>query len=153
MMFSESNNCWISPPVNGWCFLFCRIDSTGKEESLLFLNRLSRFFGEACFFGTHRISSYAAWIRSVNGRIVRSFITGDSGNIVNQGERTGIETGAAYMLIDIEDEADTSKGRPQWADNEDWVMQIAGDWTVNPQDLGDEQYQTEKQLGIAGVLP
>jgi hypothetical protein len=32
-------------------------------------------------------------------------------------------------------------------------MQIAGDWTVNPQDLGDEQYQTEKQLGIAGVLP
>jgi hypothetical protein len=65
-------------------------------------------------------------MRSVNSQVVRKFDIGD-----NEG---------------------ADEGKPQWADNEDWVMAIAADWSVNPLELDDEKYKTEKQLGISGVL-
>ncbi|GHT46554.1 hypothetical protein FACS189454_07900 [Planctomycetales bacterium] len=142
----SENRVWISPPVDGWCFLLG--DRNILDE--IILNSLSEQFGEACYFGTYRVASVAEWTRSVNGQVVRKFSIGDGTLEADEGKRTGIESGVAYMFIDIDDEEDTSKGRPQWADDENWVMSIAADWSVNPDELDDEKYKTEKQLGIAG---
>lgn len=143
----SENRVWISPPVDGWCFLLGNRDML--DETIL--NPLSEQFGEVCCFGTHRGVGVAAWMRSVNGQVVRKFSIADGALGVDEGERTGMESSVAYMFVDIDDEDDTSKGRPQWADDEDWVMSIAADWSVNPVELDDEKYKTEKQLGIAGV--
>ena len=111
---------------------------------------LSERFDEACFFGTMRITGFTAWFRSKNGQVIRKFMYVDD-VIYDEGERTGIESVVAYIDHDFDSENEKPIKHPQYCGDEDWVMQIAGDWSIDPTKL--ERYrQTHKALGILGYL-
>ncbi len=65
------DDVFLTPPVDGWT-LALGVRLSGDEADVAArLETLSREFGEAQYFGTHRVTEYHAWARSVDGRLVR----------------------------------------------------------------------------------
>lgn len=104
---------FITPPVDGWTMALGFPLSGEEAEIAVRLEALSREFAEAQYFGTHRVSEYHGWARSVNGKIIRHYAyVGDQGETLrNEGPAGEIE--------------------PELPD-EETVMQIAEAWSVNP---------------------
>lgn len=90
-----NNSVFVTPPIDGWVLIvgwgLPSGDSTQSIDEIKHLaNKLSTQFGEAQFFGTHRIVDYHAWSKSVNGNIIRYYsYIGESGENI---EITGAET-------------------------------------------------------------
>ena len=154
-LYGDGVPVFLSPPVRGWSFLVGRCalpdPETHHDELVELLNRLSKNFGEACFFGTIRTTGFAAWFRSQNGQIVRKFMYADE-VIYDEGNRIGIESDVAYIDHDFDSEKEKSIKRAEFCGDENWVIQIAADWTIDPSTL-EYQKKTPKAVGILGYLP
>lgn len=139
---------FISPAINGWTLVINSImpDLSGTESPspLTVISDLSLSFGEACYFGTHRVVEYHAWAKSINGKLVRAYgYLGETGEtIINQGEisKEELENNLIFTDSDVEE--------PNLPDEED-VLFIAKKWTVDPQ-MENDNYQTG--TGFIGIL-
>ena len=96
---------FITPPIDNWTLgVGMRLPTGDSKESIEqvsdLLKSLSKQFGEAQFFCTHRVVEYHCWIKSTNGQIDRiySYLGERGANIEIQGEPTEIEK--KYKLID-----------------------------------------------------
>ena len=127
---SYQNHVFVTPPVGEW------ILAAGCQVSDSELESLSRTFGEAQFFGTHRGSGCHFWSKAVDGKIARGFVVAD-GEVTETGEPTPIER----SLIDFEDEGFSL------SIDEDTVMQVAADWSVDPMDL-----ESREGIAASGLL-
>ena len=125
------NSVFITPPVGEWIL----VAGTGVDDSELM--SLSKEFGEAQSFGTHRGSGIHAWAKAVDGQIVRSFESSDNG-VAESGKPTPIER----KLIDFSDEDSVMSV------NEETVMQVAAEWSINPMDL--ESLEGIAKSGLLG---
>lgn len=117
---------FITPPVEGWTLAL--IDSTVEEPELA---ELSRLFGEAQLFGTHRVPEYHEWQRWVNGSPVRRYCwIGERGEIpLDEGEPTAAERGIARA-----GDLDRPWDELEFAD-EETVLEVAREWSVDPSTL------------------
>ncbi|WP_062060146.1 hypothetical protein [Aquimarina longa] len=150
------NSIFITPPIGEWTLavgmglpLGDTKQSIEKLEKLL--NSLSTEFGEAHFFGTHRIVDYHNWMKSVNGTTKRIYAyVGESGeNIKVYGELTTPEIGLhLFNSLSKEAKSDTYWEREDldYAD-EELVMKIAESWSVNPTKLT-ERTDIKNELGV-----
>lgn len=152
------NGIFITPQIGEWTLAVGmklpagdQTESIDKLEKLL--NQLSAEFGEAQFFGTHRVVDYHSWMKSVNGEIVRIYAyLGESGkNLKVLGERT--EPEIELNLFDSFSKEAESEEYWEKEDldypNEDLVMKIAQHWSVNPTRLT-ERTDIKNELGIIG---
>jgi hypothetical protein len=127
---------FVSPSVKGWVFAVGRSlfpgDSISKAISSPLL-MLSREFGMACFFATHRVVETHIWAKAVNGQIVRAFgYSGESDEILwKEGEPTEEEEALVEPFL-----------------NEETVMEISRRWSISPADLPFPD--SEPGLGIVG---
>lgn len=114
---------YITPPIDGWTLVVnsdLLIDEgRDKEREIQELNRLSKLFGEAQFFVTHRIVEYHYWAKSINGVLTRAF-----GYLGETGENTLIHGNPT----DIEQELSVENTFP----DEEMVMKIAEAWSIDP---------------------
>lgn len=123
---------FISPPINGWTLVINSVmpDFSGVEtpSPLTVISDLSSRFGEASYFGTHRVVEYHAWAKSVNGKLVRAYgYLGEAGEIIiNQGEISQGELDNNLIFTDL------NADEPNLPSEED-VLLIAKKWTVDPQ--------------------
>ncbi|WP_419875014.1 hypothetical protein [Candidatus Pristimantibacillus sp. PTI5] len=136
---------FVSPPVNGWTLvvnsLMPDITDTTEQNPLKVIAELSRVYGEACYFGTHRVVEYHAWAKALNGEISRAYsYVGESGEtLVNQGALTAEELEHDLIFTELEeDELITPY--------EEDVLLIAKEWTTDPM-MG----QTSLELGVGLV--
>lgn len=149
---------YVTPPIEGWVLAVgWGLPVGDSEESIAALqkqaNQLSQQFGEAQFFGTHRVVEYHCWLKSINGEIKRLYsYIGESGeNLGIIGEPTDAESN--YILIDTASEE--AKQESYWERenltiaDEEIVMQIAEKWSVNPTTLEDRN--NIKDLGLLGI--
>ena len=65
---------FITPPVDGWTLVATGddLEADNAERTarvVAVLERLSAQFGEAQFFGSYRVVSYAAWFRAAGGTL------------------------------------------------------------------------------------
>jgi hypothetical protein len=126
---------FVSPPVEGWTFVVNALmpDATDQLESgpLQTVTDLSVVFEEAYYFGTHRVVEYHAWARARHGKLNRAYgYLGERGEtLFNHGELTAVE--AKHDLHFTEQEDDMQ----QLPDEED-VLLVAKEWTMDPRDLG-----------------
>ncbi|TCN72868.1 hypothetical protein [Acetobacteroides hydrogenigenes] len=132
---------FITPVIDNWTLIVGMGLPTGDSKESIdqvsdLLNRLSKQFGEAQFFCTHRVVEYHCWIKSTNGKIDRIYsYLGERGeNIVIKGQPTEIEK--KYNLIDTFSE---EAKKDNYFDREDLVfpdeqlvMTIAGNWSIDP---------------------
>ncbi len=154
-----NNAVFITPPVDGWILAvgwgLPQADSKETLEKTIDLaNTLSRQFGEAQFFCTHRVTEYHCWLKSVNGKSERlySYLGEQGENIVISGSPTKAER--KYNLVNtLSDEAksDDYFGRDDLVyPDEELVMEIAGAWSINPTLL--EGNKNIKGMGLLGTL-
>lgn len=138
---------FVSPPIKGWILIINSImpDLSGVKSPspLTVIDDLSSKFGEAYYFGTHRVVEYHAWAKSINGELARAYgYLGESGEtILNYGDVSKEEL--ENNLVFTELEAD----EPNLPDEED-VLLIAKKWTVDPL-MGSGNY--EKETGFIGI--
>lgn len=137
---------FVTPPLNGWVLaasisLLDIADKTRPDKPLPLIELLATRFPDVQYFGTHRIVEYHAWLRAIDGKIVRSFAyLGERSEVLcDEGECTAEEKALGLIYDDSRS-----------PDEED-VMQLAGAWSINPQTLGD--LALEKSFGSVGSLP
>jgi len=152
------NSLFVSPQIGEWTLVVgMGLPFGDSQESIkkieILLNKLSSEFGEAHFFGTHRVVEYHNWMKSVNGKIKRiySYVGESMENIKVVGEPTEPEIGLR-LFNSLSDEAKADSYFEQenldYAD-EELVMKIAENWSVNPTKLT-ERNDIKNELGLIG---
>jgi hypothetical protein len=152
------NSVFITPQIGDWTLavgmglpLGDSQESIEKLEKIL--NELSSEFGEAQFFGTHRVVEYHNWMKSVNGKMERvySYVGESMENIKVYGKPTEPESKLnLFNSLSEEAKSDEYYDREDldYAD-EELVMKIAEYWSVNPTKLT-ERTDIKNELGIIG---
>lgn len=142
---------FITPPVDGWSFIVSTALPLAEnqqkiEEIKLILTNLSAIFGQAQYFGTYRVVGYDSWMRAETGVISRAYSFIDGENIIVEGEPTVIEK--KYNLVNtFQNDGWEGFDLP----DESMTMEIAGSWSINPQDL-EERTAPSPRLGLLEVV-
>lgn len=138
----ESPYVFLTPPIDSWtCAVGHGVGSRwiGKhfcDMPETIICELSRKFGVACYFGSHRVSDWYAWMRSDAGTLTRAFGHVDSEYYLDVGSPTPQER---HLGLDAWSEE-------RWP-NEDDVIKIASAWSIDPIEL-----DTRKEPRSKGLL-
>jgi hypothetical protein len=129
---------YVAPPVDGWT-LITGFDlpprsETARDEAIYALLALSKTFGTALVFGTHRVVEYHIWAKAVAGALVRGYgWIGESGRTFwDEGPLTPEEQELGLTFA-----------------NESKVMAIARKWSIAPCDLANYKLK-QRRLGVLG---
>jgi hypothetical protein len=133
---------FVSPPLEGWTFIVNAqmpdISDNSASGPTEMLQNLSNKYGEAYYFGSHRVANYTAWAKAIKGGITRSFGYADGEEIVNSGTLTMEEKQLGLIFSDDSNIPD-----------EESVISIASKWTVSPlMDSNDYKPGT----GLVGII-
>ncbi|WP_422931859.1 hypothetical protein [Singulisphaera sp. PoT] len=138
----DPDGVFVSPSVLGWTFVLGYLIEPHFEAFIPWIESLSRRFGEAQYFATHRVVGLQAWVKAAEGRIVRGYdwlgergeVVMDVGGLTPEEEELGLSRLINHRTVDGD-----------WEDvhipDEDDVMNIAGRWSINPQQL--DAYDSE----------
>ena len=155
---SYNNSIYITPQIKEWT-LVCGMSllNGNDKENIIFIKKtikeFSEEFGEAQFFGSHRVTEYQSWMKAINGKVVRAYCyLGESGeNLIVEGEPTNFEK--KYNLINtLSKEAQNDKyfeREDLFYPDEEFVMEVAENWSINPQTL-EKRKDIKSELGIIG---
>ena len=154
------NGIYITPQIGEWTLILGNTlidsqDSNDFTELENLLNHLSKTYGEAQFFGTHRVVEYHHWMRSVNGEIQRAYAyIGESGETLQStGNLTPVETELNLYNSLEEDPNPDAYYEDEYYEypDEDFVMKMAEYWSVNPNQLS-KRKDIKNELGLTGYL-
>jgi hypothetical protein len=149
---STSNQVYfVTPPINGWTLVVGAglpylINDKSSKAYALFL-QLSELFNESHFFESNRSVDYYTWAKAIQGKLIRAYSVGQEEEAFwNEGKKTVAEKELGYELPTWETffDENITLGWP----NEIDVLDIAGEWSVNPAEL--ENYDLPESLGILG---
>jgi hypothetical protein len=151
------NLVFVSPPVGNWTFVvgwgLSEVVS-GAEIAREKVVELSKVFGEVQYFESHRGPDAYGWIKGINGQIIRAyFYCGERGdNQLIEGNPTPFEQ--PYNLVNTFSEKSKESGYWDREDivfpDEDFVLQVAGSWGVDPMSL--EERDDIKGQGLLGKI-
>lgn len=139
-----NGHTFISSAVDGWVFVVSQAlpelgHASDEMEWTTLMSGMSRKFGDVQYFATHRVSGFSAWARYTNGEELRAFAYCDE-TLVNRSKKTAgeLELGCNYFDSDSPDaESESYWEREDLSfPDEEHVMEIAGKWGINPQNLG-----------------
>lgn len=113
----------------------------------------ARTGGEVHWYGTHRVVESHGWLRAVQGRLVRKFSTvGESGETVSIGTPDRFEASLG-IPAPTDDEDALFDAALEAGIDEDTVMKVAGQWSVDPQTLDDVTANPPPLLGEVPAGP
>ena len=151
---------FVSPVFEGWVFVVGHLPELTAGDANLrwakWMESLAARFSDVQYFATHRVVEYHAWARFLEGREQRAFAyLGESDEtLVNRGQPTEGELQLGQTFFDgssPEAESDEYWERDDLSyPDEQYVMQIAEKWSINPQTLEERTQPTEP--GWIGVL-
>ena len=153
-----NGSVFVTPTIDGWT-LACGFGlpngdtKESIEEVKNILQSLSKEFGEAQFFCTHRVTEYHCWIKASNGQVERVYsYLGESGeNILIEGKPTEFELTLKLANTFSEEAQDDNYFEREdivWAD-EELVMKVAEHWSIDPSQLQTRQ-DISPSIGILG---
>ena len=132
---------FVAPATLGWVLAV----GVGLFERQPDVAALSSLLGaEVQFFATHRVVERHSWELARAGRLIRrvSYV-GESGTFEETGEPTEVERTLGLVGLTEEKAGDLI--------SEETVMQVAGDWSLDPQELA--TIPTSDPTGLHGQLP
>lgn len=141
---------FVTPPVDGWTLAVLGggdlFEDDGTGSGVLDLAALSRRFGEAQKFATHRVVEYHEWQRWVGGLPVRRYCMDCVDIRFDEGDPARAEGNLPHA-------ADLDTGN--WEDfdlaTESTVMAVAAEWSIDPTTL--EERDGLPPEGVLGILP
>lgn len=134
---------FVTPAVDGWTLVV--LSPLLADGDVFDLMTISRAFGEAQKFASHRVSDYYEWQRWMDGEPVRRYAwIGDEGEIpFDDGEPAAAETGL-LRKADLNGDSDDKR-----LADEDVVLAVAREWSVDPMTLGDRSVSRRGLIGYA----
>lgn len=129
----------ITPAIDGWVLVLGERLFDWHANNFM-IAEISKRFGEAQYFITHRVSDAHHWSRWIDGRAIRSMDHLDG--FVQNGESTEIEGNLLLPLYRDNDWINVDEG---------CVMRVAGEWSVDPTSLQDKGIRESHVL--VGNLP
>ncbi len=120
---------FVSPVLDGWVLVV----NYGMDILTLapeLLDESAKKFPELQYFSTHRVSEYHAWVKYVNGEMVRGYgwcgcdgeVLLDRGALTPEEERLGFTN-----LVGADNASETAE-----YPDEEYVMEIAAAWGIDP---------------------
>ncbi|MBC7773941.1 MAG: hypothetical protein H7246_00780 [Phycisphaerae bacterium] len=130
---------FITPPIQGWTLIVDnKIEDIQDTAVRAFLSKLSEVFGEAQYFGNHRVVGYGAVGLFKNGACIRAFSYADGTPYLDLGEATKIEkTIIAEAYEEEKDDTEMieyykSKNNLPIFGHDEQILKVAENWSVNP---------------------
>lgn len=151
------SSVFVTPPLADWTLAAgAALFPTERTEVFVkpLLEGLSRQFGDAQYFCTHRDVELHVWARAQKGRLVRGYgWLGDKGlTLWDEGAQTKEERDLGFHFVTVRPPEVESGGKRASEDllfpNEGCVMQLASYWSIDPTTL-DEQFK-EPVMGLLG---
>ena len=151
---------FVSPPVKGWTFVvgfsLAPSSNDAKQKVRPRLESLSRSFGTALFFASHRVVELHLWAKAVTGSLARAYgYVGESGETFwNEGDMTAEERKLGFAFFDpgsakAEEDGYWDREDLSFPDEQN-VMDIAREWSVCPDDLEQLAQELGPSLGVLG---
>ena len=141
---------FLSGPYKGWTFLagigLCEPSQT--EALIELLLKLGEIAEEVCYFTSHRTVDVYCFARVCQGEIIRLYCySGEIGHIYkNIGERTEAEK-KLLLSFATRDEDLYEEGFDEI--DEDYILELAGQWSLDPESLIGEEEQENVIVEIA----
>jgi hypothetical protein len=147
---------FVSPLIDQWVFIIGGIwmphpargpgwlDETGRKFDA-FLGRLLPHFSDIQFFGSYRVTGFVAWMRAIDGNVIRSFAFNDAECWENAGVQTPEE--AQLNFADISGLAPMEAVEKFFSDegahllDEEDVVRLAALWSLDPSRLEEEDHE------------
>jgi hypothetical protein len=157
--FAYDRFVFVTPPINDWTLIagssLPPISQNARDEVIEPLIELSKTFGAAFVFATHRVVDYHLWAKAAAGSLIRGYgYLGESGETFwDEGPMTPEERKLGFAFFDerspeAEDDAYWERSDLDFAD-EKKVMDIAREWSISPCDL-EHHSPKEQVLGVLG---
>ncbi len=145
---------FISPAAEGWILVFgSGLPEPAEDVDAFyrFILGLSRKLGLVLFFGAHRAVYHHAWIKVLDGRVVRAYAWAEE-TLWNQGDLTQAERDLGFQCRPYAAKLDANRMnlREQNRANCEKVSLLAALWSVDPKSVDGKWFS--EQLGIAGEL-
>jgi hypothetical protein len=155
-----AGDIFVSPAVASWVLaISAHLPKAGLKGSpdrlTRLLARLSRRFGEAQYFETHRVADYHAWAKAQHGQVVRAFAySGETGAALwNIGPQTPEEIALGFNFFEETSPEAAGAGSWQRTDrrypNEESVLAVARRWSVDTSFSGGPY---SPDVGVVGVF-
>ena len=95
------------------------------------LNEKAKLFSELQYFVTQRVADYHAWVKYINGEMIRGYgWCGCGGRVfLNKGDLTDEEKRLGFTNLLPNEEADWDSHETP---DEEYVLQLAAAWGVDP---------------------
>jgi hypothetical protein len=153
---AQQSSVFVTPPLADWTLAVgTALFPPDRAEAFVkpLLERLSRQFGDAQYFCTHRDAELHIWARARQGQLVRGYgWLGERGlTLWDEGEQTKEERDLGFRFFDgrspaVEQAQDKNVTLP----DEGGVMQLASLWSIDPTTL-DAQFK-EPVMGLVGSV-
>ena len=129
---------FLTLPIQGWTFLISSRCSEIKSRLLI----KSKLFNEIHYYSTHRSSDFLEWEKYYEGKLIRAFSISDGEIIKDEGEVSDVEIQIAQKELnttlenwtDDQEMIDYIRSKNILANlgDEDNIMELAGNWSINP---------------------
>jgi len=138
---SYSDSIYLTPQVNDWVFIVSNF--LIKYESIF--KKISADIGIVQFFGSYRGVNYSEWRNYKDGKLLRHFSVAEGCIKSNFGIVSPIEYKLADKAYDINIQSFKddphmlefieSRDPFEFLGDENYVMEVAAEWSINPQDM------------------
>ena len=135
-----ANYMFVFPPIEGWVMVMDIALVMHDKSIIKQVKKLSSQFGEAQAFGNHRVSSFGAWVRCVDGEVQRAYTYADGTLYFNEGDFTAMEDSIYQTALANETDEESlawlkEEGKYMELSDEENVLAMAGHWSINPDEL------------------
>ena len=138
-----NDHIFVSPPVNGWTLVVGLalpppVGGAFSDTCMPLLERLGRRFVEVQYFFAYPPIDIFAWVRLLEGRIVRAFAITDTGIVWNRGRTTREERALGLKLFDfrgVKGRKGDAGGEIILYPTEEHVLRLARRWSLDPTEL------------------
>jgi hypothetical protein len=149
---TEDYSIFVTPPVDGWTLAVgVPVLFEAEDHATQRMIELSQRFGEAQLYASMRISDAYVWARATDGHLVRRFYEGD-GKREETGDYSDAEKELGVKFFDASSPESKEPGYWKRKDlifvDEEYVLKVAGKWSVNPSKLN--ELGLPPSLGLLG---
>jgi hypothetical protein len=150
--FTSADKLFVAPPVNGWVLVTgtgLPLPSEDVDACYRFVADLSRKVGLVEFFSANRVSLHHAWVRALNGRILRGYAWAGT-TLWDQGAPTPEEMELALKCFGYTGAlpANAFERSELMAANVQKVVLLAARWGLDPASV--QQHFPRNEHGITG---
>lgn len=150
---------FVSPPVKGWTFvagvpLPHPIGPTFSDKLTPLLLQLGQSFPDVQYFASFPIIDLFGWARVHKGKLIRAFVIGEDGVVLDRGRLTPEEKALGLKLFDlrgIKGRKGDAGGAIVLYPTEEQVLRLARVWSCSPLLL--DKIKMDKSTGFIARVP